>query len=81
MLISPAFFSKTDWSTQRFHVALTRDKIKKSPDVDVDRPVSRQFEHDYYRYYNYPYYWGSSGLWGIGSIPDLPFPGDVEGSP
>jgi hypothetical protein len=81
VLISPAFFSKADWSTQRFHVALTRDKVKKSPDVDVDRPVSRQFEHDYFRYYNYPYYWGSSGLWGVGAYPTSLSPGMWRGVP
>ena len=81
VLISPAFFSTADWSNQRFHLALTRDKVKNSPDVDVDRPVSRQFEHDYYRYYNYPYYWGSSGLWGIGAYPTSLSPGMWTGAP
>ena len=79
VLISPAFFREPDWSTQRFHLALTRDKVKNSPDVDVDKPVSRQFEHDYYRYYNYPYYWGSAGLWGTGALSNRTCARDVEG--
>ena len=71
VLISPISFQKADWSTRRFHVALTRDKVKKSPSINVDKPVSRQYERDYYRYYGYPNYWGYSGLWGIGAYPGL----------
>ena len=81
VLISPAFFREADWSTQRFHLALTREKVKNSPDIDVDRPVSRQFESNYYRYYNYPYYWGSSGLWGVGAYPTSLAPGVWRGAP
>jgi hypothetical protein len=68
-LISPIFFSGVDWSTDLFHLALTMDKIKKSPPVDTDMPVSRQHERDYYRYYGYPYYWGYSGAWAMGAYP------------
>lgn len=75
VLISPAFFREADWATQRFHLALTRDKVKNSPDIDEDQSVSRQFEHKYYRYYNYPYYWGSSGIWGVGAYPTSLSPG------
>ena len=51
VLISPISFRQADWSTQRFHLALTKDKVKNSPSVNVDAPVSRQHERD-------------SGLWG-----------------
>ncbi len=71
VLISPISFRQVDWSTQRFHVALTIDKVKNSPSVDVERPVSRQHERDYHRYYGYPYYWGYTGLWGMGAYPSL----------
>jgi hypothetical protein len=52
-------------------VALTREKVKNSPSVDVDKPVSRQHERDLFGYYKYPYYWGYSGLWGMGGYPGL----------
>ena len=71
VLISPAFFRQADWMSQRFELALTVDKIRKSPDIDVDRSVSRQHEQDYYGYYGYPYYWGYAGLWGTSSSPAL----------
>jgi sporulation protein YlmC with PRC-barrel domain len=71
VLISPISFRQAEWSTQRFHLALTRDKVKHSPSVDVDKPVSRQHERVYYRYYGYPYYWGQSGPWGMGYYPSV----------
>ena len=70
VLISPISFREVDWSAARFHLALTMDKIKNSPSVDVDKPVSRQHERDYYGYYGYPNYWGSSGMWGMGAYPN-----------
>jgi hypothetical protein len=69
VLISPLAFREVDWSTQRFHLALTKDKVNRSPSVDVDMPVSRQHEREYSRYYGYPYYWGSVGIWGFGASP------------
>jgi hypothetical protein len=71
VLISPISFLQADWATQRFHLALTMDKVKNSPSIDAEKPVSRQHERDYYRYFGYPYYWGYSGLWGMGAYPGL----------
>jgi hypothetical protein len=71
VLISPISCRQVDRSSRRFHLALTMDKIKNSPSVDMDKPVSRQHERDYYRYYGYPYYWGSTGMWGMGFNPGL----------
>lgn len=71
VLISPISFRQADWSTKSFKLALTMDKVKNSPSIDVDKPVSRQHERDYYRYYGYSYYWGYSGLWGMGAYPGL----------
>lgn len=69
VLISPASFGEADWPTHRFHLALTRDAVKNSPSVEVDKPVSRQHERDFYRYYSFPYYWQYSGPWGLGGYP------------
>ena len=69
VLISPISLRLADWSTRCLHVALTRDKVKQSPNVDLNQPISRQQERDYYRYYGYPYYWGYTGLWGMGAYP------------
>jgi hypothetical protein len=71
VLVSPISFREVDRSTRRFHVALTMDKVKNSPDVDVDEPVSRQHEREYLAYYGYSTYWGRPGLWGMGNYPGL----------
>jgi hypothetical protein len=71
VLISPISFRQAEWLTHRFHLALTMDKIKNSPSVDVDKPVSRQHERDYFRYYGYRHYWGDAGPWGMGEDPSL----------
>lgn len=71
VLISPISFREVDWTTRRFHLALTSHKVNNSPSVDMDEPVSRQREREYYLYYGYSQYWGSLGLWGIGGYPGL----------
>ena len=73
VLISPISFREIDWAAGRFHIALTIDKVKNSPDVDVDRPVSRRHERDYYGYYGWPYYWGA---WINPTAADYEAPGD-----
>jgi hypothetical protein len=69
VLISPISFRRADWETQRFHLRLTLDQIKGSPDTDTDKPVSRQHESEYLGYYGYPPYWSQPALWGMGLYP------------
>lgn len=69
VLISPISFRQADWTTQRFHLALTMDKVKNSPSIDLDKPVSRQHEGNYFRYFDFLYYWGYTGIWGPGAFP------------
>jgi hypothetical protein len=45
--------------------------VKNSPDIDTDKPVSRQHEMQYLGYYGYPYYWAGDGLWGQGTFPGM----------
>ena len=73
VVISPVFFRQADWTTRRFHLALTKDKIKNSPSINAERPVSRQHERDYYGYFGYPDYWSYGGLWGM-----WPYPGSFK---
>jgi len=69
VLISPISFRQVEWSTRQFHLALTKERVQKSPGVEVNKPVSRQYEWDYSRYYEYPPYWAQTGLWGMGAYP------------
>ncbi len=69
VLVSPISFREVEWPAHRFHLALTKERVRKSPSIDVDKPVSRQHEGDFSRYYGFPFYWRSSGLWGTSSYP------------
>jgi hypothetical protein len=55
---------EADWMHKRLPVRINRDQVKNSPDIDTQKPVSRQHETTYANYYGYPYYWGGSDLWG-----------------
>jgi sporulation protein YlmC with PRC-barrel domain len=71
VLISPISFRQAEWSTHRFHLALTMANIENCPSIDMDKPVSRQHEQDFNQYYGYPPYWGFSGVWGMGDSAAL----------
>lgn len=75
VLISPIAAGKPDWTAKQLRVALTREQVKDSPDIDTDMPVTRQHESAYLDYYSYPYYWGSMGMWGRGGYPGMLLPG------
>lgn len=40
-------------------VELTREQVRNSPDVDTNKPVSRQHELDLFDYYGWSPYWGA----------------------
>jgi hypothetical protein len=54
-----------------FPVSLTREQVKKSPDIDTEKPVSRQKEEELHRYYGWTPYWGA-GLPYAGEVPLAP---------
>ena len=64
VLISPISVFNADWEARRFDVVLTKKQVENSPDIDTQKPVSRQHEAEYFGYYGYPYYWDGPNLWG-----------------
>jgi sporulation protein YlmC with PRC-barrel domain len=70
VLISPIGIGQPNWSEKILPVSLTCAQVKRSPDIDTDKPVSRQHEMGYLGYYGYGAYWGGGGLWGAGVYPD-----------
>jgi PRC-barrel domain len=74
VLISPHAFSSLDQAGKLLVVNLTRKQIEDSPAIEAHKPVSRQYEEEYYRYYGWPYYWQGSGLWGLSGFPVLELP-------
>ena len=77
VLLPPSVLGQLDAKEQRFSVTLTKQQIKDSPEIDTDRPVSRQMETSVYDYYGWSPYWGSGFyMGGYGYMP-----GDTAESP
>jgi uncharacterized protein YrrD len=64
VLISPYALVAVNKEAELISIDLTKKQIEDSPSLDSDKPVSRQFEMDYYGYYGYPMYWGGPFMWG-----------------
>ncbi|MEO8771119.1 MAG: PRC-barrel domain-containing protein [Ferruginibacter sp.] len=65
VLISPQALLTPDLQHEVFPINLTKEKIKNSPEIDTEQPVSRQHEIEMYEYYPWTSYWGA-GIWGGG---------------
>jgi len=44
VLISPFAIDHPDWTGKVLPVSITKEQVKNSPDIDTDKPVSRQNE-------------------------------------
>jgi hypothetical protein len=53
VLISPVVFGDYDAAQQVFPVALTMQQVRDSPDIDTNKPVSRQHEEELASYYGW----------------------------
>jgi sporulation protein YlmC with PRC-barrel domain len=69
VLISPISIGTPNWAEKVLSVSISKQQVENSPDIDTDKPVSRQHERRYLGYYGYPYYWGGIGLWGGAALP------------
>jgi sporulation protein YlmC with PRC-barrel domain len=71
VLISLVALGKPDWKSRTFSVNLTCDQVRKSPDLDTERPVYRQHEVELHEYYQWPRYWEGAygGTFGITPYP------------
>jgi hypothetical protein len=67
VLLAPSVLGHLDPNGSEFSVSLTMQQVKNSPDIDTERPVSRQIESDIYDYYGWSPYWGAgAGYLGFG---------------
>lgn len=64
VLITPGVMGTPDWENRRFPVALTRERVEKSPAIDTDKPVSRQEEIRLERHYGWHTYQAP-----VGAVP------------
>lgn len=62
VLISPEVAHVPEWNRDILPVALSKEQVKNSPDIDTAKPVSRQHESALRGYYGWPTYWGSAGV-------------------
>lgn len=83
VLISPQSVTSAGWDSKTFHVNLTKEQVKASPDIDTDKPVSRQQEVTLNRYYPWSDYWaGTFWAGGMGMPVMVPPAGQATaGSP
>ena len=64
VLISPYALRAVEKEKKSVAINLTKKQIEGSPLWDSDKPVSRQFELEYYGYYGWPAYWNGPLMWG-----------------
>jgi len=62
-------FGRSDAEIDLLRVNLTRKQIEDSPSIESHRPVSRQYEEEYYTYYGWPAYWEGGGMLGAAGFP------------
>ncbi|MCM5557055.1 PRC-barrel domain-containing protein [Pleomorphomonas sp. JP5] len=77
VLLPTSTLGHADETAKTFTVKLTRQQVKDSPDIDTERPVSRQAESDIYGYYGWSPYWGGGlyvGGYGTGMTAPLMAP-------
>ncbi len=74
VLISPIAIGSPDWQQQILPASITREQVETSPQIDTEKPVSRQHELDFIEHYAYPIYWGGPGLLGAEINPNLVMP-------
>ena len=71
VLLPPSVLGKLAAKEQEFSVKLTMQQVKNSPEIDTDRPVSRQMETSVYDYYGWSPYWGTGFyMGGYAYMPD-----------
>jgi len=83
VLISPFAADRIIAEDNVLTVSATRQQIEGSPEVETHRPISRQYEAAYSRYYGYPFYWGGASMWGTAGVPQghVPIPQEQPNRP
>lgn len=69
VLVAPRSVTGVDEQHQCLEVNVTRDKIKGSPPVGAEKPVSRHYEEEFFRYYEWERYWITETLTGVPAPP------------
>jgi hypothetical protein len=83
VLLAPLTLSQPDMELHIIPAQVSSDKLMNSPDIDMNKPVSRQEEEQIYQYYDWPVYWNPVGGFGLGvgdlsSIPMMEMEADLR---
>lgn len=62
VLISPVAVEQPVTEVKMLPVSLTKEQVKNSPDINIDKPISRQAEIELYKHYDWTPYWTAGGL-------------------
>lgn len=77
VLIAASELGQPNWEGRIIPVSLTKEQVKESPDIDADKPVSRQHEIELHQYYGWGPYWGIGYGVPLGGAP-VPPPADSD---
>lgn len=58
LLLSVVALEKPVWTKRVFPVNLSMKQVRRSPLIDIDGPISRQYETELHEHYAWPTYWG-----------------------
>ena len=61
VLLTTSALGRPNWAGFTFPVTLTREQVQKSPEIDTDKPVSRQQEAELHNHFGWPVYWMDPG--------------------
>jgi hypothetical protein len=78
VVLTPHAFGKLNQNEKTLHIKLHKKKIQDSPSIDSHKPVSRQYETEYYGYYGLPAYWNGDAIWGPINYPVVLPPTEKE---
>jgi hypothetical protein len=67
VLLPPSCFKRSARESGEFLVDLTREKVKDSPGIATDEPVSSQMETDVYGHYGWAPYWSAGYIVPLGA--------------
>lgn len=71
--VSPMALEPSSPETPELRIRLTRAELERTPELKADEPVTRAWEHTYFRAFAWPPYWsGGAALWGAANTPGMP---------
>lgn len=68
VLIAPVAISEINDADHALQVSLTRRQVESSPTTDTKKPISRRYEEEYYKHYEWTPYWGAA----VAAEPHIP---------